>query len=77
MAIVIRMVQSLDRHSSLNMLFNSQVHIVKIKNIEDNYKISESFIRNYNKQQTQARTAVNVNFKYFNSEIPVFVTFRN
>mgnify|MGYP001418478305 CR=1 FL=1 len=73
MAIVIRMVQSLGSvNSSLNMLFNSQVHIVKIKNIEDNYKISESFIRNYNKQQTQAITAVNVNFKYFNSEIPVF-----
>ena len=63
MAIVIRMVQSLGSvNSSLNMLFNSQVHIVKIKNIEDNYKISESFIRNYNKQQTQAITAVNVNF---------------
>ena len=44
MAIVIRMVQSLGSvNSSLNMLFNSQVHISKIKEIEENFKVSNNF----------------------------------
>ena len=73
MAIVIRMVQSLGSvNSSLNMLFNSQVHIVKMRNIEENYKISNNFTREYDPEQMEALKVKNVNFKYFNSKTAVF-----
>ena len=73
MAIVIRMVQSLGSvNSSLNMLFNSQVHISKIKEIEENFKVSNNFKRNLNSDLHNAIELKNVEFQYFNSEKPIF-----
>ena len=73
MAIVIRMVQSLGSvNSSLNMLFNSQVHISKIKEIEENFKVSNNFKRNLNSDLHNAIELKNVEFQYFNSEQPIF-----